>query len=163
MIEGLLLPGIDEDSAPFYEYAAAGELRVQRCAACGARRMPPRPMCPNCRSFDVTWELLSGRGRIWSLAVPHPPLLPAYAALAPFNVIVVETDEDPAIRFCGNLVLTADGPIDEVDPATIEIGEPVRVVFPAPVDDGDGPVVMPQWVRGWDIAHGADDEDGAGG
>ena len=36
----------------------------------------------------------------------------------------------------------ADGPINEIDPATIEIGEPVRVVF-APVDD----VLLPRWVR----------------
>ncbi len=151
MIEGMLLPELDEDSAPFFEFAAAGELRVQRCGSCGARRMPPRPMCPVCRSFDVGWELLSGRGRIWSVAVPHPPLLPAYSEVAPYNVIVVESDEDPSIRFCGNLVATADGPLDEVDPHGIEIGEPVRVVFPSPVDDGLGPVVMPRWVRGWEV------------
>ena len=147
MIESLLLPEPDEDSAPFYEYAAAGELRVQRCTACGARRMPPRPMCPRCRSFEAQWELLSGRGNVWSVAVPHPPLLPAYSALAPFNVIVVETVEDRSIRFCGNLLDTADGPIDEIDPASIRIGEAVRVVFPAPREDDHGSIVLPQWVR----------------
>lgn len=147
MIEGLLLPTVDEDSAPFFGFAAVGELRVQRCTVCRLRRMPPRPMCPRCRSFDPDWELLSGRGRIWSVAVPHPPLLPAYEAVAPYNVVVVETHEDPTIRFCGNLLVTADGRIDEIDPATITIGEPVRVVFPEPVDDGDGPIVLPQWVR----------------
>jgi hypothetical protein len=147
VIEGFLLPELDEESAPFFDFAAAGELRVQRCAACGTRRMPPRPMCHRCGSFDADWELLSGRGHIWSVAVPHPPLLPAYEAVAPYNVVVVETDEDPTIRFVGNLVAAADGPIDEVDPATITIGEPVRVVFPAPLDDGNGPVVLPRWVR----------------
>jgi len=147
MIEGMLLPEPDEDSRPFYEFAAAGELRVQRCGSCGTRRMPPRPMCPHCRSFDVDWELLSGRGRIWSFAVPHPPLLPAYAGFAPYNVVVVEVDEDPAIRFVGNLLVDAEGAVNDVDPATITIGEPVRVVFPAPVDDGHGAVVLPQWVR----------------
>lgn len=147
MIEGFLLPELDEESAPFFAFAAGGELRVQRCSACGTRRMPPRPMCHRCGSFDADWELLSGRGRIWSVAVPHPPLLPAYEAVAPYNVVVVETDEDPTIRFVGNLVASADGPIDEVDPATIAIGERVRVVFPAPLDDGNGPVVLPRWVR----------------
>jgi uncharacterized OB-fold protein len=147
MIEGMLLPDLDEDAAPFFEYAAVGELRVQRCATCGTRRMPPRPMCHACGSFEVAWERLSGRGRIWSFAVPHPPLLPAYAALAPYNVIVVESEEDPTIRFVGNLVASADGPINEVDPASISIGEQVRVVFPPPLDDGRGPVVLPRWVR----------------
>jgi uncharacterized OB-fold protein len=147
VIEGLLLPELDEQSAPFFEYAAAGELRVQRCASCGTRRMPPRPMCSRCRSFDDEWELLSGRGTIWSFAVPHPPLLPAYSAMAPYNVIVVEVAEDPGIRLDGNLDETPDGPLDELDPSTIRIGEPVRAVFPPPIDDGRGPIVLPRWVR----------------
>ena len=84
----------------------------------------------------------SGRGTIWSFIVPHPPLLPAYAELAPYNAIVVALDEDPAIRFVGNLVARADGPINEIDPATIEIGEPVRVVFQL-VED----VTLPRWMR----------------
>ncbi len=143
MIEQMLLPEPDEDSEPFFTYAAAGELRVQRCTSCGVRRMPPRPMCAACRSFDAEWVRLSGHGTIWSFAVPHPPLLPAYAEVAPYNVILVEVDEDPSIRFCGNLVASADGSIGEIDPATIEIGEAVRVVFPSAVDG----IVLPRWVR----------------
>lgn len=143
MIDQVLLPELDDCSAPFFTYAAAGELRVQRCAGCGRRRMPPRPRCDACGSFESDWELLSGRGRIWSFAVPHPPLLPAYAEQAPYNVVIVEVDEDPTIRFCGNLVASADGAIGEIDPATISIGEPVTVVFPPAVED----VVLPRWVR----------------
>ncbi len=33
------------------------------------------------------------------------------------------------IRFAGNLVTNADGEINEIEPATIEIGQPVQVVF----------------------------------
>jgi uncharacterized OB-fold protein len=99
-------------------------------------------MCPHCQSLDVTWERTSGRGRIWSFIVPHPPLLPAFAAVAPYNAIVVELAEDPTIRFAGNLVASADGEINEIDPATIEIGQPVSVVF-AKVED----VFLPRWVR----------------
>lgn len=143
MIEAMLLPELDEESAPFFAHAAAGELRVQRCTSCGLRRMPPRPMCAACRSFAAHWDLLSGRGTIWSYAVPHPPLLPAYTEVAPYNVVIVEVEEDPTIRFCGNLVASADGSIGEIDPSTIEIGEPVRVVFPTAIDG----VVLPRWVR----------------
>ena len=60
--------------------------------------------------------------------VAHPPLLPWFAERAPYNVIVVALDEDPTIRLVGNLVKTPDGPLDEVDPATVEIGAAVRVV-----------------------------------
>ena len=139
----LMLPDLeDEESAGFWLGAAEGELRVQTCSACGRRRMPPRPMCPHCRSIEYTWEATSGRGRIWSFVVPHPPLLPAYAELAPYNVIVVELDEEPTIRFVGNLLARQDGPINEVDPATIAIGEPVTVVFQQVAD-----VTIPRWIR----------------
>jgi uncharacterized OB-fold protein len=140
---GFLLPDLDDEtSAPFWAGTARGELLVQTCGACGAWRMPPRPMCPRCRSIAVAWVPTSGTGTIWSFIVPHPPLLPAYAELAPYNAIVVVLDDDPTIRFVGNLVRSAEGAINEIDPTTIAIGEPVRVVF-APVDD----VVLPRWTR----------------
>ena len=143
MESGLLLPDTeDPDAAPFWEGTARGELLVQVCASCGARRMPPRPMCPACQSVASRWEPTSGRGAIWSFIVPHPPLLPAYAELAPYNAVVVALDEDPAVRFVGNLVGSADSPINEIDPATIAIGDPVRVVF-SHVEE----VVLPRWVR----------------
>jgi len=138
-----LLPDLeDENTAGFWEGCAAGELRVQTCASCGLRRMPPRPMCSRCRSIDVRWEPTSGRGRIWSFIVPHPPLLPAFAEYAPYNAIIVELEEDPLIRFAGNLVASADGAINEIDPATIEIGQSVSVVFHQ-IED----VHLPRWVR----------------
>jgi uncharacterized protein len=142
METGFILPELDgEDSAEFWAGTARRELLVQRCGACDAPRFPPRPMCPRCRSTDVRWAPVAGTGRIWSFVVPHPPLLPAYAALAPYNVIVVELDEDPSLRMVGNLLASPDGAINEVDPATIEIGAPVRVVFQQ-VED----VTLPRWV-----------------
>jgi uncharacterized OB-fold protein len=143
METGWLLPDLrDPTSSEFWLGCERGELLVQACAACGEWRMPPRPMCPRCRSTDVRWEQTSGRGRIWSFIVPHPPLLPAFAAVAPYNSIVVELDEDPAIRFVGNLVASAGGAINEIDPSTISIGEAVAVVFHR-IED----VTLPRWVR----------------
>jgi uncharacterized OB-fold protein len=143
MASGMLLPDVEgEDGAEFWAGAARGELLVQACAHCGAWRFPPRPMCPQCRSLEVRWEQASGNATIYSYVVSHPPLLPAYATLAPYNVIVVSLDEDPAIRMVGNLLASPDGPINEIDPTTIVIGEPVRVVFQE-VDD----VTLPRWVR----------------
>ena len=71
-----------------------------------------------------------------------PPLLPADQELAPYNVIVVALEEDPTIRFVGNLVAGPDGEINEVDPAAIAIGDPVHVVFHQ-VED----VTLPRWVK----------------
>jgi uncharacterized OB-fold protein len=141
---GFLLPDPEEPTAAeFWAGCARGELLVQACAACGTRRHPPRPMCPQCRSIEVRWDRMSGRGRVWSFVVPHPPLLPAYGAVAPYNVIVVELDEDPQLRMVGNLVASADGELNEIDPHSVEVGEPVRVVFHQ-IEE----VTLPRWVRG---------------
>ena len=75
---GFILPGLEDPAArPFWDGTARGELLIQTCGTCGVKRMPPRPMCPACRSIDVGWTKASGRGRVWSFVVPHPPLLPA--------------------------------------------------------------------------------------
>lgn len=145
--EGFLLPLGDEESAGFWEGTAVGELRIQACSACGALRFPPRVMCPECQSTDRRWQVVSGRGTIWSFVVPHPPLLPAYTPYAPFPVITVTLAEKPSLRMVGNLVEEAGGDINAVDPGTIVIGEPVRVVF-SPLARPDGTLVhLPQWVR----------------
>lgn len=137
-----LLPTIDEVSRPFWEGTLAGELRMQACTACGRFRFPPRPMCPHCRSVESTWKAVSGRGSIYSFVVPHPPLLPQFAELAPYNVVLVALDEEPTLRLVGNLVAGADAPINSVDPADISIGAPVQVVFQR-VADG---VALPRWI-----------------
>ncbi len=143
METGFLLPDLDDDdAAPFWSGTARGELLVQACTTCGHRRLPPRPMCPACRSVRHQWTRLSGRGTIWSFVVAHPPLLPAYQAVAPYNVIIVALDDDPTLRLVGNLVARPDGPINEVDPSTIRIGAPVHVVFQQ-VED----VFLPRWMQ----------------
>lgn len=124
-------PQPDDQSAPFWEACGRGELLAQRCAECGRFRFPPRPTCPRCRSFEVTWEQLAGTGRVWSWIRAHPPLLPAFAELAPYVSLVVELDEDPVhLRMVG---LLADG----AEPA---IGDPVRVEF-----EQVGETVLPRW------------------
>ena len=143
MIEGAPLPDVDAESEGFWAGTAAGELRMQVCESCGRFRFPPRPMCPWCQSLKSKWQAVSGRARVWSFAVPHPPLLPAFMPLAPYNVVVVALDEDPTLRLVGNLIADPDAAINSVDPSTIVIGEPVRVVFQPAGED----IVLPRWVR----------------
>jgi uncharacterized OB-fold protein len=75
--------------------------------------------------------------------VPHPPLLPWYAQRAPYNVVLVELEEDPRIRMVGNLVADPEADIDSVPAGEIAIGDPVRVVFARVTDE----LVLPRWVR----------------
>lgn len=139
----LLVPHPDEDGAPFWEACGRAELRIQACTECGRLRFPPRPFCPWCRSDSSEWRLMSGRGTLWSFVVTHPPLLPAYQELAPYNVCVVALDEDETIRLVGNVVASEDASISSIDPARLKIGMPVQVVFQE-IADG---VTLPRWMK----------------
>jgi uncharacterized OB-fold protein len=132
MAEPLVQIPIEPENEAFFEYASRGELRIQSCAACDRMRFPPRPICPWCLSVRSNWRLVSGRGRIWSFVVPHPPLLPPFSDLARYNVVVVELEEDQLIRLVGNVVLDGNSePLRFVDPAELKIGSPVQATFPA--------------------------------
>jgi uncharacterized OB-fold protein len=137
-----LVPQIEDVAQPFWDGCRAGELRLQRCVDTQRLMFPPRPRSPWGERRVPEWVTVSGRGTIWSFVVPHPPLLEPFAGAAPYNVIVVALEEDPTLRFVGNLVTGPDGEINEIDPATITIGDPVRVVFQR-VED----VVLPRWMK----------------
>jgi uncharacterized protein len=138
-VSPFLEPFMDDDVAPFWEGCARHQLLVQRCPDTQRLIFPPRPLSPYGGRRPPEWVEVSGFGTIWSFVVPHPPLLPAFADIAPYNVIVVALDEDPTIRLVGNLVTGPDGGIDEVDPSTIAIGQAVRVVFATDAS-------VPRWV-----------------
>jgi uncharacterized OB-fold protein len=137
-----VLPALTPLTQGFFEGTSVGELRIQTCDHCGTRRHPPRPVCWNCHHESWHWQPVSGRGSIWSFIAPWPPLLAGFEDLAPYNVIVVALDEDPALRLVGNLVEAPGEPPGAVDSATIVVGERVRAAF-----FDAGPVTVPQWVR----------------
>jgi uncharacterized OB-fold protein len=117
-VASLPLPQPDEASAPFWEYCREGELRAQRCGACGILRHPPRPTCPACGSTEFEWKRLSGRGKVFTYGVSHQAIHPALEGRVPFTTLIVELDE--GLRFTSNLV-EGSPPVD--------IGTPVEVVF----------------------------------
>ena len=86
-------PATGGDSGRFWEFLRAWEFRLQRCAAFGAVRHPPSPMCPSCAATASDWVVASGRGEIWSHKTIHPPVLAAFADRVPYNAIVVRLDE----------------------------------------------------------------------
>ncbi len=110
-------PSINRDNAYFFEGTSAGELRIQRCNACGALRHPPGPVCPECHAMDRGYVLAAGTGRIYSFIEHHAPQVPGKKL--PLMLAVVELDE--GVRMIGELRGTT---IDEV-----AIGQRVRVGF----------------------------------
>jgi uncharacterized OB-fold protein len=91
------LPYIEDEDREYWEAARRHELRMQRCTACGYIRFTPRPMCPRCQSWDFEWTRLSGRGRVYSWVVVHPPVLPYFADKTPYPVALIELEEGPRI------------------------------------------------------------------
>jgi uncharacterized protein len=85
-------PVPDADSRPFWEGAADGRLRVQRCAACGEHVFYPRAVCPHCSAADPEWTTASGRGIVYSYTVVHRPP-PGFEDDAPYAVALVDLEE----------------------------------------------------------------------
>lgn len=126
-------PAPNADVAPFWEWCRRGELRIQRCADCGAYRHHPRPRCPECTSGAYEWAPVSGRGTVYSYTICHPPVLPAFADRVPYNAVVVQLDEGPFM--VSNLV--------ECTNEEIRVGMPVEVRLVTVDDDLTLPLFAP--------------------
>jgi uncharacterized OB-fold protein len=124
-------PSVTQDNSFFFEGAKEGKLLIQRCSECGMLRHPPRPACPNCRSF--LWDTLqaSGRGTIYSYVVNHYPQVPAFDY--PLIVALVELEE--GTRLVAN--------VSHMTPETVAIGMPVVAEFESFDDELSLPVFRP--------------------
>ncbi|HVM65747.1 MAG TPA: Zn-ribbon domain-containing OB-fold protein [Acidimicrobiales bacterium] len=111
----------DAFTEPFWRAAAEHRLTCAQCASCGAFRMPPTAFCPRCRSQEVTWAELSGRGTVFSFTVARHALTPDLAGSLPYVVAVVDLEGAPGARLVANVVGT------EVE--DVRIGMPVEVVW----------------------------------
>jgi len=116
-VSGRLIPAPIGPNAEFYAFLARGELRLQRCSACGGWRHPPRHRCAACGSAAATWERASGRGRVYSWTVTHRPVDPAFTP--PYAVVVAELEEGP--RLVGNLAGMEPGELAIDLPIVVDI------------------------------------------
>lgn len=144
----LRLDDLDHENLGFFRHCAAGEFRLQSCAACGLMRYPPTTACPFCAHGEASWEPVEGRGAVHSYTEVHHAVQPAFRAHLPYQVLLVDLDsqlgkptEHDALRVAGNLV-TAEGVLAPPElVARVGIGSRVRMVFTA-VADG---LALPQW------------------
>lgn len=127
--EPVIRPVVSRDTAFFWEGAAVGELRIQRCGGCGALRHPPGPMCPSCHELKPEHVVASGFGEVYSYVVHHHPPVPGRQL--PFVVALVELEE--GVRLLAELV--------DVRPDDVAVGLPVRIGF----EKVDEELTMPVW------------------
>ncbi|MGW2151315.1 MFS transporter [Nonomuraea bangladeshensis] len=123
-VKGTAMPGPAPvpipETLPFWEGAANGELRVQRCASCERHYFYPRPFCPACGSADVAWTTVSGAARLLSYVINHRPL-PPFDPATPVVVALVELAEGP--RLMTNIVGVPP------EPEHLELDMPLQVCF----------------------------------
>ena len=110
-------PAINEDNTFFWEGVNTGELRIQKCDACGVLTHPPRPHCATCGSFELGHQVASGRGRVYSHVTFHKPLAPPFTE--PYSVAVIELEE--GTRLVSQVV--------GIPPDDVHIDLPVHVDF----------------------------------
>ncbi len=115
-------PVPDELDQPFWDACNEGRFVIQNCTSCDRLQHPPEPECFGCGSADdLEWRELSGRGRIHSYSVVYDNTVALRIPDQPFNLAVIELEEDPEITLVSNL---PGIPLDEV-----EIGAAVTVTF----------------------------------
>jgi len=123
-------PQVTPDTAFFWAGTAVGELRIQRCHACGALRHPPGPMCPACgEPSNGGYVVAAGTGEVFSYVIHHHPPVPGKQL--PMVVALVQLPE--GVRMVGEM--------PGVRPDQVRIGLPVRVTFVRVDDD----LTLPAW------------------
>ncbi len=115
---GRPIPRRTPTSAPFFDAAREGRLRLQKCPRDGFF-FYPRSACPHCLGEDWQWQDVSGRGTVYSYTVDRVGLDPTQRARLPLIVAIVELEEGP--RMTTNLVGCA--------PEAVSVGQAVEATF----------------------------------
>jgi uncharacterized OB-fold protein len=88
----------------FWAATKRHELVVQQCNSCKTFQWGPEFLCHNCRSFDMGWYRVSGKGRLYSWVRCWNPVHPALKEACPYIVAVVELPDAGKVRMVGNLL-----------------------------------------------------------
>ncbi len=126
------IPQPTPETQAFWDGCKAGELRLQRCAACAHTYFPPRPFCPKCASREVRWFAASGRAILYSYVIHHRP---APGFTPPYSIAVVELEEGP--RMMTNIVECPQ------TPDALQLDMPLEVVMTAVSDTISLPLFKP--------------------
>lgn len=116
----------------FYKFVSEKRLMAAKCNNCGSILLPPKPMCTNCLSTNLTWKEIEGIGKLLSYTVIH--VAPEqFQSLVPYNVGIVEFKNG----------LRLPGMIRNVAPEKLRIGLELRISFDTRIDSTQ----WPQWSR----------------
>lgn len=100
------LPKLEPETEFFWKSGADGQMRIQRCTACGHWQQPPWPRCTQCHGEDVAPQPVSGRGRIATYSINHEPWVPGLEV--PFVFAAVELEEQAELYVFTNILAPVD-------------------------------------------------------
>jgi uncharacterized OB-fold protein len=102
-----------------------------KCTTCGRIFFPSRVICPDCRrKGNIETFQFSGKGKTHSFSIVRTPTHD-FKRIAPYAVAIIELEEGAK--------LTSQLVVGDVD--TIEIGDPVEMVFRKIREDGEDGVI----------------------
>lgn len=124
-------PGISDDTRFFWQGCEQNELRIQRCQSCSKLQHPPAPVCSHCQSLELDYQVVSGKGELYSFVVMHYPEVPPFDYPNPIGLIQL----DEGVRLTAGLV--------GVRKDALKIGQRVEVEFQTFDDELTLPMFRP--------------------
>lgn len=115
----------------FWEGAQQGELRYQTCNDCSEVVFYPRQHCPKCGSGNLSWNVSSGEGTVYTFSVVRQNRMPGFIDLGAYSVAYIDLDE--GFRMMSS-VIGVDNPTTD-----ISVGQRVKVEFEKQ-EEGDYPI-----------------------
>jgi len=112
--------------ASFDKFIEEKKLMASKCLRCSALWLPPRPICLTCKSDELEWIELNGKGKLVAFTVigvgPIPMIDAGYNRENPYCAGIVEVEEGPRIsaQILG---------VDVAYPENIKIGIPLTATF----------------------------------
>lgn len=115
-------PVPDEISKPFWDACNEHRLIIQVCTKCNRMQYPPEKTCLECGSSEnLSWREVRGRGKIHGYCVMYDSRIRLLQEQQPFNIAVIELEENPEIKFFSHLPGTP--------PDQVPVGATVKVEF----------------------------------
>lgn len=130
------VPEPDGLSAPYWQGLQEHRLLVQRCIHCNTWQFGPEWLCHQCHSFELAWQPVEPRGRIFSWERVWHPSHPSLKGHTPYLVVLVELPHAGHVRMLGNLL---GDPLQEV-----RIGDAVTGEF-EPHAESEPSYTLLQW------------------
>ncbi|MDY6969613.1 MAG: Zn-ribbon domain-containing OB-fold protein [Spirochaetota bacterium] len=110
----------------YNQYLNEDKLMGSICKKCGAKYLPPRPLCIECFSSDMEWFESSGKGQLTAFTsiFVGPPFMikEGFDRKNPYCVGVVTLSE--GVKINGRIL-----GVDVKNPETIKVGTPMTLEF----------------------------------